>query len=274
MLLALTHRVGDDQLVGVDVGYLPVHQRLRDHADGVRARFAGRLGDSAHHRDVAAAGDQLPTASADRRSHVRGELEVLAVHRTRRAVHADRVLAAGRSPRRLLSAQRVVLVAAVCLADDPDRLVDTVGAPTADRGPTRRSSRPAPASPRIQSTSPDQYSVPNSTIGNRVILRVCTRVSASNSSSRVPKPPGRQTNACEYFTNIVLRAKKYRKLRPRSTHSLSPCSKGSSMPSPIEKPPGLARAAVGGLHDPGATAGDDGVSGLDERRHRARRPTS
>ena len=37
---------------------------------------------------------------------------------------------------------------------------------------------------------------------------VCTSVSASNSSSNVPKPPGRHTNACEYFTNIVLRAKK------------------------------------------------------------------
>ena len=71
-------------------------------------------------------------------------------------------------------------------------------------------------------------------IGKRVILRVCTRVSASNSSSRVPKPPGRQTKAWEYFTNIVLRTKKYRKLIPRSTHSLSPCSNGSSIPSPIE----------------------------------------
>jgi hypothetical protein len=33
-------------------------------------------------------------------------------------------------------------------------------------------------------------------------------VSASNSSSRVPKPPGRMTKACAYFTNIVLRTKK------------------------------------------------------------------
>ena len=35
-----------------------------------------------------------------------------------------------------------------------------------------------------------------------------TSVSASNSSSRVPKPPGRITNACAYLTNIVLRTKK------------------------------------------------------------------
>ena len=66
---------------------------------------------------------------------------------------------------------------------------------------------------------------------------VCTRVSASNSSSSVPKPPGRHTKACEYLTNIVLRAKKYRKLMPRSTHSLRPCSNGSSMPSPTDSPP-------------------------------------
>ena len=44
--------------------------------------------------------------------------------------------------------------------------------------------------------------------GKRVTFCVWTRVSASNISSSVPKPPGRITNACEYFTNIVLRAKK------------------------------------------------------------------
>ena len=69
---------------------------------------------------------------------------------------------------------------------------------------------------------------------------VCTSVSASNSSSSVPKPPGRQMKACEYLTNIVLRAKKYRKLTPRSTHGFRPCSNGSSMPSPTEKPPASA----------------------------------
>ena len=47
-----------------------------------------------------------------------------------------------------------------------------------------------------------------STIGKDVTLRVCTSVSASNSSSRVPNPPGRTTNPWAYFTNIVLRAKK------------------------------------------------------------------
>ena len=61
---------------------------------------------------------------------------------------------------------------------------------------------------RIQSSRPPQYSVPNRITGNRVTLRVCTRVSASNSSSRVPKPPGRITKAWAYLTNIVLRTKK------------------------------------------------------------------
>ena len=61
---------------------------------------------------------------------------------------------------------------------------------------------------RIQSTRPDQYAVPTSTIGNDVTFCVCTSVSASNSSSNVPKPPGRTTKPWAYFTNIVLRAKK------------------------------------------------------------------
>jgi dihydropteroate synthase len=62
--------------------------------------------------------------------------------------------------------------------------------------------------PRSQSTRPDQYSVPNSTIGKRVTFRVWTRVSASNSSSRVPSPPGRTTKPWAYLTNIVFRTKK------------------------------------------------------------------
>jgi hypothetical protein len=61
---------------------------------------------------------------------------------------------------------------------------------------------------RIQVSRPDQYSVPKRITGNRVTFRVWTSVSASNSSSRVPNPPGRITNACAYFTNIVLRTKK------------------------------------------------------------------
>src|SRR5450631_74666 len=62
---------------------------------------------------------------------------------------------------------------------------------------------------RIQSSSPFQYDERYKMTGNEVTLRVCTNVSDSNSSSNVPNPPGKTTNACAYFTNIVLRAKKY-----------------------------------------------------------------
>lgn len=95
---------------------------------------------------------------------------------------------------------------------------------------------PATTVSRSQSTSPPQYAVPNRTIGKRVTLPVCTRVSASKSSSSVPRPPGRTTNPWAYFTNIVFLTKKYRKLTPMSTCGFSPDSKGSSMPSPTETP--------------------------------------
>jgi hypothetical protein len=45
-------------------------------------------------------------------------------------------------------------------------------------------------------------------MGKLVTLPVCTRVTASNSSSRVPIPPGSTMKPWAYFTNIVLRAKK------------------------------------------------------------------
>src|SRR5699024_9528484 len=90
--------------------------------------------------------------------------------------------------------------------------------------------------PRIQSTSGLQKSTPSSTIGNLVILSVWTSVMASKNSSSVPNPPGVRTNACVYWTNIVLRTKQYRKCRPRSTQRLTPCSCGSSMPRPTDLP--------------------------------------
>ena len=54
-------------------------------------------------------------------------------------------------------------------------------------------------------------------MGKLITLWVCTSVSASNSSSNVPNPPGITTKPSEYFTNMVLRAKKYRKFTPSST---------------------------------------------------------
>ena len=62
-------------------------------------------------------------------------------------------------------------------------------------------------------------------------------VSASNASSSVPKPPGKMMNALEYLMNIVFRTKKYRKFTSVSTYGLAPCSKGSSMLQPMERPP-------------------------------------
>src|SRR5581483_6687206 len=61
---------------------------------------------------------------------------------------------------------------------------------------------------RIQSSRPFQYFDPNSTIGKCSIFPVCARVSDSNSSSSVPRPPGKMTKPRAYFTNMFLRTKK------------------------------------------------------------------
>jgi len=50
--------------------------------------------------------------------------------------------------------------------------------------------------------------VPKSTTGNCEIFPVWMSVSASKSSSKVPKPPGKMMNALEYLMNIVLRTAK------------------------------------------------------------------
>ena len=50
-----------------------------------------------------------------------------------------------------------------------------------------------------------------------------------------------------------------------SHHEFSPCSWGSSMLKPTERPPAFLAAAVGGLHHPGTAAGDDREPGLGER---------
>ena len=52
---------------------------------------------------------------------------------------------------------------------------------------------------------------PTSTIGIGLILRVCARVSVSNSSSNVPKPPGKATIARARSKKCSLRSAKYRK---------------------------------------------------------------
>ena len=62
--------------------------------------------------------------------------------------------------------------------------------------------------PLIQAMRPLQYSRPTSTTGKGRIFSVWMSVIASNSSSSVPKPPGRITKPEAYLTNIILRTKK------------------------------------------------------------------
>src|SRR5258708_30062286 len=88
-------------------------------------------------------------------------------------------------------------------------------------------------------------------MGTLVILPVGTSVTASNSSSSVPKPPGSTTKACEYLTNMVLRTKKYLNSRPMSTNSFRPCSCGNSMPRPTEIPCALAAPLLAASMIPG-----------------------
>src|SRR5699024_1080229 len=93
-----------------------------------------------------------------------------------------------------------------------------------------RSTSPMPITPGgctvevSQSSNPCQSSRPTGTTGNVSILWLCIRHSASHSSSNVPKPPGMTTKPLEYFTNMVLRSKKYRKSILRSTYLFRPCS--------------------------------------------------
>ena len=105
--------------------------------------------------------------------------------------------------------------------------------------------------PVIQSNRPCQYDVSNSTTGVGSTLCVCTSVRSSNISSSVPNPPGQMITPDEYLTNMVLRTKKYRKLMPRFTHSLMPCSCGSSMPSPTDLPPAAAAPRLAASMMPG-----------------------
>ena len=84
-----------------------------------------------------------------------------------------------------------------------------------------------------------QYGSPGvsrKTIGTGSPLPVWVRVSSSNVSSRVPKPPGRQTNARLSFTSISLRVKKYFMLTYFSSPAitgLAPCSNGSRIETPM-----------------------------------------
>ncbi len=86
--------VGDDEFVGVDVGELAVHERLRDDPDGAAAARPGPGGQRAHGRDVSAAGHQGPAAIGDGVPDSGGQLQQFGVPWTRRAVDTDRPFAA------------------------------------------------------------------------------------------------------------------------------------------------------------------------------------
>src|SRR5262245_18031668 len=99
-----------------------------------------------------------------------------------------------------------------------------------------------------QSRSPDQYALPTRTIGNFVILPVATRVSASKSSSIVPKPPGRTTNACEYLMKTVF-DEEVAELKPYVHVVVEPRLKRQLDAEADRDAARLARALVGRLHD-------------------------
>ena len=81
----------------------------------------------------------------------------------------------------------------VGVVHDPDHVVDVVGDVQQLQVRGRRCCRPRRRSARSSRPARPSTREPKSTTGNLVTFLVCTRVSASNSSSRVPKPPGRQT---------------------------------------------------------------------------------
>ena len=90
------HGVGDDQLVGVDVGELAVHQRLGDDADGAAAARPGRRSATAPIAETL----PPPDTSVQPRSAIASptrlaSVEQLGMRGAGRAVDAHRPLVAG-----------------------------------------------------------------------------------------------------------------------------------------------------------------------------------
>src|SRR5260370_5044215 len=92
-----------------------------------------------------------------------------------------------------------------------------------------------------QSISPLQYGVPKSTIGKCSILPAFARVSDSNSSSSVPKPPGKITKPRAYFTNMFLRSKRNGTPPPRPSYLFSDSRSAAPMCKPHANPPPPSR---------------------------------
>src|SRR5579884_856748 len=86
-------------------------------------------------------------------------------------------------------------------------------------------------------------------------LPVWSRVNSSKASSRVPKPPGRTMKPSDSFISMSLRVKKYfisTSLGSEAMKALAPCSNGSRMFTPNERP----GPVLTGGHDAGAGPGD------------------
>src|SRR5699024_10296791 len=201
---------------------------------------AGAFGHRAHHRDVAPTRDEGPTAAGDPGPDGISEVQQPGVIGRGRTVDADPASgprAHVRSTPRCSSPYRSSRCSEVVTARRCASRMNSTESATRTSSVAGAAIRPCSTSvPRIQSASGLQTSTPSSTIGNLVIVSVWTSVMASKNSSSVPNPPGVHTNACVYLTNIVLRTKKYRKCRPKSTQRLTPCSCGSSMPRPTDLP--------------------------------------
>ena len=104
------------------------------------------------------------------------------------------------------------------------------------------------------------------TTGKWRILPVWISVSASNSSSSVPKPPGKMTNAVGVLHEHRLAHEEVAEVDRRGRRTgWGPARSGSSMLQPTDRPPASRGAAVGRLHDARAAAGDDGEAGLRQR---------
>ena len=119
---------------------------------------------------------------------------------------------------------------------------------------------------RIQSSRPPQYAVPISTTGNRVTFRVCTRVSASNSSSMVPNPPGSTTNACGVLDEHRLADEEVPEVDADVDPVVEALLERQLDAEPDGQPAGLGGALVRRLHHARAAAGDHRVPGPGQRR--------
>ena len=140
----------------------------------------------------------------------------------------------------------------------------TIEAASAGSSVTKRSRRPrARSGRRASSSSPTQpagrcqNARSKSTTGKCSTLPVWISVSDSNSSSSVPKPPGKMTKPSAALHEHRLARVEVLEGERASRYGFENCSCGSSMLKPIERPPPSCGAAVGRLHHARPAAGHD-----------------